>query len=113
VTKTLPPGGPYQIVFNAQTGAYDITAAPSGSTIVNDVSESVNFTLACPGAAGSTYTLATGQSQTFTTPCPGETLTVATGTNGSSISKTYPLTAGRTYHLQADTNSGIITLVAS
>jgi hypothetical protein len=113
VTKTLSPGGPYQIVFNAQTGAYDITAAPAGSTIVNDVSESVNFMLGCPGAAGSTYTLASGQSQTFTTPCPGETLTVSTGTNQSSISKTYPVEAGRTYHLRADPNSGIITLVAS
>lgn len=113
VTKTLPPGGPYQIIFNAQTGAYDITSAPAGSTIVNDVSESVNFTLGCPNAAGSTYTLAAGQSQTFTTPCPGETLTVSTGTDTSSVSKTFPLAAGRTYHLRADPNSGIITLVAT
>jgi hypothetical protein len=113
VNKTLSPGGPYQIIFNAQTGAYDITTAPAGVTIVNDVSEPVNFTLGCPSAAGSTYTLAAGQSQTFTAPCPGETLTVSTGTNASNVSKTFPLTSGRTYHLQSDPNTSIITLVAS
>jgi hypothetical protein len=112
VTKTLPPGGPYQIVFNAQTGAYDVASGPSGVTIVNDVTENVNFSIGCPNAAESTYTLAPNQSQTYQPNCAGAQLTVSTGTNASSVSKTFPLASGKTYHLQVN-SADIITLVAS
>ena len=113
VEKTLSPGGPYQIVFNAQTGAYDVATAPAGVTIVNDVSENVTFSIGCPSGSASNYTLAAGQSQTYQTPCPGTTLTVSTGTDASSISKTFPLTSGRTYHLQFNNSTNLITLAAS